>query len=376
MHLADFIIQRMDTILAEWESFAGTCQIRGEKMSPLALRDNAKEILESIATDLRTVQSKDAQAQKSMGRAPVVPHSPVTAAQTHAVLRAKSGFDVKQLVSEYRALRATVSRLWLDSVHPESAETQDLVRFHEAIDQAVAESVDFFDEQMEQARDLLLGTLGHDLCSPLQAIKMTAAYLQEIKAGPEVSRAASLLDRSADSIQGLFTNLVDFSRTRLGLGISIDCKNVDLESLIRDEISKIRRIHPDEPIELQSSGNLRGYWDDHRLRQLFCKLVANAIRYGEKGKPVRIVVDGEEPEVAIKVSNHGPMIEPSALERIFEPLERLSHETSPCDGSLGLGLFLAREIVIAHGGSISAKSVPTETVFSVSLPRQTANMAS
>jgi len=375
MHLADFIIQEMETILVGWESFAGTCTTPGAKLSPPALRDHGKQILEAIASDLRAfqtdqVQTDQARARKPKRRAPVVQNAPGTAPQVHADLREKSGFDITQLVSEYQALRSSVSHLWLKACHPGTAGIEELVRFHEAIDQAVAESVEFFDDKIEQDRHLLLGTLGHDLCAPLQAIKLTAAYLQGLKAGPEISRAASLVDRSAESIQSLLNDLVDFSRTRVGLGISIKCTGVDLKTLFQDEVEMLRRAHPDQTLELQFSGDLHGRWDGRRLQQLLNKLVINAIAYGEKGKPVHIVVTGDDAELSIEVLNQGPVIEPLILERIFEPRARVSQESSPCDGSLGLGLFIAREIAKSHGGSICARSCPAETVFSVRLPRQ------
>ena len=122
--------------------------------------------------------------------------APETAAETHAVLRAKSGFDINQLVAEYRALRASVLRLWIDACQPDDPGLEDIVRFNEAIDQAIAESIGFFSAQVDQARNLLLGMLGHDMRSPLNTIQMTASYLAALNAGDEVSEAASRLIRS------------------------------------------------------------------------------------------------------------------------------------------------------------------------------------
>lgn len=96
--------------------------------------------------------------------------APETAAQTHATLRAKGGFDINQMVSEYRALRAAVLRLWMDACRPNAPDLDDLIRFNEAIDQAITESVRFFNTQVEQARDLLLGMLGHDMRTPLSTV--------------------------------------------------------------------------------------------------------------------------------------------------------------------------------------------------------------
>lgn len=196
MRLAAFITDNMKTILSNWEAFAATQLPAAESMTPLALRDHAKQILEAIVKDLSTPQTRKAQADKSMGQAPRQLDAPETAAETHAVLRARSDFDINQLAAEYRALRASVLRLWLDACKPQQPDLEDLMRFNEAIDQALAESINFFSMQVDQARNLLLGMVGHDLRNPLQAIQLTSNYLSALNAGEDVSRAAARLINS------------------------------------------------------------------------------------------------------------------------------------------------------------------------------------
>ena len=165
MGLAEFILQNMEGILVRWEAFAATRLPAAAKMAPLALRDHARQILEAVVNDLRTPQTRKAQADKSMGLAPIIISAPETAAETHAILRARSGFDINQLAAEYRALRASVLELWTDSCGPNNIPMDDLIRFNEAIDQAVAESISFFIAKVEESRNLLLGMLGHDMYS-------------------------------------------------------------------------------------------------------------------------------------------------------------------------------------------------------------------
>src|SRR5689334_12139315 len=156
MRLADYIERNLGQIVGLWEEFAATIVPAAQQMRPLELRDHAEEILRACVTDLRTPQTREAQSAKSRGLAPTLPDAPETAAQTHAILRAKHGFDIEQLASEYRALRASVLRLWLDA-HPADASTlDDVIRFNEAIDQALAESIGFFRHQVERTRNLLL----------------------------------------------------------------------------------------------------------------------------------------------------------------------------------------------------------------------------
>ena len=149
MRLAEFILARLEPILVEWEAFAATLLPVAAHLDREALRDHAKAMLEAIATDLSQEQSSEAQELKSKGLAPRIDGAPTTAAQSHATLRARDGFDVNQMTSEYRALRASVLRLWLAECTPVAQDLQDIIRFNEAIDQALAESVRDFSLAVE-----------------------------------------------------------------------------------------------------------------------------------------------------------------------------------------------------------------------------------
>ncbi|HYQ92687.1 MAG TPA: sensor histidine kinase, partial [Candidatus Competibacteraceae bacterium] len=305
MRLADFILSNMETILAEWEAFAATLLPAARMMATPALRDHAPQILEAIAKDLSTPQTKEAQAAKSMGRAPKLMGASETAAQTHAILRARSGFDINQLAAEYRALRASIIRLWMNECQREDLDLEDLIRFNEAIDQALGESIEFFSEQVDRARNLLLGMLGHDMRSPLQAIQMTARYLTALNAGEKVSEAASRLIHSGTRIQSLLDDLVDFNRTRLGLGINIAPTTVNLGTLVANELKQLRALYPGRRLELEVVGDTQGRWDGPRLQQLLGNLVLNALKYGAPDAPVRVAVIGEEADLRLEVRNAG-----------------------------------------------------------------------
>jgi signal transduction histidine kinase len=129
--------------------------------------------------------------------------------------------------------------------------------------------------------------------------------------------------------------------------------------------------NPGRRIELEVDGDVSGVWDINRLNQLVGNLVVNALKYGASSSPVKIALNGLAGEVTFSVHNQGPKIEQSVLAQIFEPLKRgLDHQlVAGSDGSMGLGLYIAREIAIAHHGDISAKSDENETMFTVRLPR-------
>jgi signal transduction histidine kinase len=371
MRLAEFIKRDMEAILNEWETFAAAQLPAAADMDSLALRDHAEQLLRAIVKDIGSPQNDEEREQKSKGRAakPLVARN--TEAQTHALLRAQSGFTISQLAAEYRALRASVLHLWTTASKPSAIDPRDVYRFNEAIDQAVAESVAFFSAQLENERNLFLGMLGHDMRSPLQVIQLTATHLSKLDVGTDVATCAARLSKSARSLKALLDDLLDFNRSKLGLGITISPAAVDLAGAFSAELEQLRVANPGRRIELQVSGDVSGVWDINRLNQLLGNLVVNALKYGASSSPVKIVLNGLAGQVIFSVHNLGPKIEQTALAQIFEPLKRgLEHPpVTDSDGSMGLGLYIAREIAIAHHGDISAESDENETVFMVRLPR-------
>jgi signal transduction histidine kinase len=304
-----------------------------------------------------------------MGLAPAVPNAPHTAAQTHAVLRAESGFDIEQLVSEYRALRASVLSGWMEACLPERPRFTDMLRFNEAIDQALAESIAFFTAHVTRSRNLLLGMLSHDLRSPLHTIRMTARLLGALASGGEVGSAVERLVRSGARMQKLLDDLMDFNRTELGLRIPVTPREVDLGQVCAEELEQIRATYPERAVELDVTGDCRGWWDPDRMQQLLNNLVVNAVHYGEPREAIYVALRGGESDLHLSVANTGKPIDGETLAHIFEPLRRGKNGVAANNSGLGLGLYIASEIAKAHGGQIAADAIANRTVFTVSLPR-------
>lgn len=372
MRLADFIDTRLQEILAEWEAFAATRLPAGSKMDALALRDHAPQILKAISGDLRTLQTAAEQQAKSHGLTPVSVGAPQTAAEVHGMLRAQSGFSLTQLASEYRALRASVLRLWaaVNGSEELANVAEDVMRFNEAVDQAVAESVAFYSREVDRSRQLFLGILGHDLRNPLNAIQMTAKLLTKIRSDELTSKAVQRLLTSGARMESLLDDLLDYNRTTLCGGLQIRPESADLGEVCAKVLDEVRAAAPDQKVLLETSGDLRGVWDAKRLHQALGNLVSNALTHGAASQPVRLRVEGEAQRVIISVANQGPPIPPAKMLAIFDPLRRVSGEFQPASTHLGLGLFITREIVKAHGGEIKVASNEVETVFTVRLPRQ------
>ena len=170
--LPSFIRNNTAEIVSEWEAFARTLVPSADGMSPHALRDHIHQILTFVTLDMASYQTVIEQKQKSRGEKKQT--QPVTAAQTHAAVRFAGGFDIGQMASEYRALRASVLKLWTNTGPAlDAVDIAHMIRFNEAIDQELAESVNFYTNRVAHSRELVVGILGHDLRSPLQAITLS-----------------------------------------------------------------------------------------------------------------------------------------------------------------------------------------------------------
>ena len=373
MRLSQFILSNLESILAEWESFAGSVlpEARFEK---LALRDEGEAMLKTIAQDMETPQTATEQAEKSKGRG--ARSEQESAAEFHAGDRLRLGFNQAQVVSEFRALRASVIRLWINS-SPEIDESalDQLIRFNEGIDQALSESTARFMHQMEKSRDFAVGVLAHDLRNPLQAIVSAAESLQTAE-GPDRAvinaLTATILD-SGKRMSKLIANLLDFTRTRLGQPLPVKRESMDLAPVCRHTVAEFAAAYPERTIRLDCRPHLHGTWDAARLSQMLSNLISNAIEHGAQTTPVTIEARGESQEVEVKVHNEGPPIPASVLPTIFDPLSCPASQVNE-PAHLGVGLFIARQIVEAHAGKMSVTSTEQGgTTFVVRLPRHADN---
>jgi signal transduction histidine kinase len=367
--LPSFIREELEEIVAEWEAFAATLGPAAGAMDSLALRDHAKPMLQAIAKDIETSQSDMEQASKSKGLEPSALHE--TAATIHGILRQTAGFDLRQLVAEFRALRATVLRLWLTKYSEGNSRAYDITRFNEGIDQALAESVESYSSELAKSRDTFLAILGHDLRSPLGAMAGALHILSQPASESQHIAAAAAGKRSVAAMDGMIRDLLDYTRTRLGKGIPITATDGDLEDLCNTCLHEVSLGHPQARITFDSSGDFNGQFDGDRMRQVISNLLNNAVQHGKPYEPVRLNAQGDGQGFTLKVTNQGVPIPPEKLEAIFDPLIQVAAEGSGSSvTNLGLGLYIARQIVQAHGGTISAmSSADAGTTFTVKLPR-------
>jgi signal transduction histidine kinase len=371
MRLAQFITANSKRIVSEWEEFARLHLAAASTMDLPQRRDHIEGMLMSIALDLDTPQTKREQASKATGEDDASVRSD-TAANAHGTDRAATGFSPVDVVSEFRALRASVLRLWSEAKSQFSRDDlAEVTRFNEAIDQQLAESMTRYAHDVEHAKDLFLGVLGHDLRNPLGAIMMSATVMMTSEGPdwPQHKAAARILD-AGTRMDGLIGDLVDFTRTRLGSGIPIVRAEMDLEAICQQAVDEITAFHPRCVVHFKASGELRGNWDSSRIAQALSNLCGNAFQHGSDA-PIDVTLRGERDHVVLSVHNQGRRIPKSRVHDIFDPFKQLDPgSTKPKDArSVGLGLYIVQAIVTAHQGTIDVESNARGTTFTVRLPR-------
>jgi PAS domain S-box-containing protein len=212
----------------------------------------------------------------------------------------------------------------------------------------------------------VLAVVGHDLRNPLSAIHGLAALLRR-RGGDAAPPLLDRLQYSAQRMEGIIRDLLDYANVRRGVGVPMAPRPCDVAEICRAIALECEAAHPGREVRVGGAGSTACTWDPERVAQLLGNLVGNALRHGEQGGVVEVRWSGGEHDVAIAVANRGAPIPPSVVARMFEPFERGGGGGS----GLGLGLFIARQIALAHGGRIDVRSSAEDgTVFTVVLPRR------
>ena len=361
MSLRAFIQSHHQEIIREFASFATTLIPPGAILTESELGEHAEEILTAISNDFEVPQSAGEQFRKSRGVGTA--HTMAASGRLHADVRIEHGFTRKAVLAEFRALRATVLRLYKLSG---GSDLGDVRRFNEAIDEALTESMTRFTARADVFRDQFIGILSHDLRTPLSAITTGAALLAVPEDNPERrARVTATILSSAQRMERMIGDLLDLTQARLAGTLPITRSRTNLQRVCEDVMREVRTAHRNVDLRMDASGDLVGDWDADRLAQVVSNLLGNAIQHGQ-GSPVTLTARDEDDSVTLAVHNGGAPISAEALPFVFEPLARGT--TDNAGHSIGLGLFIARAIVSAHEGQIDVtSSSDAGTTFTVRL---------
>ena len=371
--LSRFISDNMERILQAWEDFARTIEPPALTMDDADLRDHARQMLQAFAADLALPQSEPERAAKSKGLGKRGIDD--TAAETHAEARLLSGYSVVQLVSEYRALRSSVLTLWAAHAgQVEATHMDDVTRFNEAVDQALAESIARYEFMLKQSQNMFLAILGHDLRNPLGTVVTGSSFLmQAVDIPSRYALVATRIFNSAKRMSKLINDLIDFTRTHLGPGIPTRVKQGNLVAVCEEVVNELRTFHAEQHIDLHTPAKLDAIFDDSRIAQVLSNLIGNAIQYGSIDTPITVRLRTVDDHIVITVNNRGKTIAPDKISSIFDPMVRIAASVNADYAertSLGIGLYISREIIHAHEGRVDVASNPADgTTFTVTIPR-------
>jgi signal transduction histidine kinase len=372
MSLPDFIEANLDALVDDWAEFAGQLMHAGHSLTVRELQNSARHMFQRIAVDMRLHQSGAEQEEKSRGEKGGGTVDVTDAALEHADDRLDQGFTLDDVVAEFRALRATVLRRWQESpVDPVTA-LGESIRFNEAIDQILTESIRRYSLRVSETRDRFTGILAHDLRSPLGAITNSAEFLLRYETlSSSGAKSAVSIQRGAARMKRMVDDLLDFARLRLGDTLPINISAQDAGRLCTDAFAEVSASYPQADIDLYLDGDLSCHWDGDRFGQLVINLLVNAIQHGEGA--IQLSARAEGDSVTVSVSNEGKPIPKHLTRRIFDPLTRTYTlpERRGTAAGVGLGLYICRCIAQAHSGTIGVESAGTKTVFTVTLPRCT-----
>jgi signal transduction histidine kinase len=280
------------------------------------------------------------------------------------------GLSPRQFLAEFRALRATIIRLWQREANEiDSVLLEDMIRFNEAVDQVVAEGTVNYSREIDRSRELFLGILGHDLRIPLGAIS-AAAELQLRGGTPEQqTRFSSQILASARRMSHMISDLLELARVRLGAGIIIQRAPTCLRRICKDVAAEMQTIFPTRVFQMDGDNELPGEWDENRLSQVISNLARNAVQHGAANSAVTLSAKSGGDGAEVSVHNEGTPIPRDMIPKLFDSFYRLDEDADRQSDSLGLGLYICKEIIAAHGGTIKVRSSAGEgTTFVIRLP--------
>jgi PAS domain S-box-containing protein len=221
-------------------------------------------------------------------------------------------------------------------------------------------------------RERVMGVLGHDLRNPVSAVLSLSAALAQRGDVPERTKEGLRhIHASAARMEQMIATMLDFTQLRFRGAPPLVLESFDLEHLARAIVDELRAANPSREIALDARGELHGRWDAGRMGQVLSNLVGNALVHGARESQVHVNLTSEPERVAIAVTNRGPTIPREVLGKLFEPFWQGANggQNGAAPRGLGLGLFIAQQIVQAHGGDIAVRSQDEQTTFTVRLPR-------
>ena len=349
--VAEALRRNKDRIVERWEREARAELPALARLSRTALLDHAFELLLGLAA---WIEGDTAQAQRGFE----------ALVQGHALQRLGYAVGLETLMREYGKLRFVIlSELLTEALPPES-----MLLLHEGFDRAISAAIDRYAQRREEVRARFISILGHDLRDPLSTVKISADLLGRGVAGPDEQQPiVARIGRACDRMQRMIEEVLDFARGHLGGGIPANPSLNAMSEICRHVVDEVAGANPERKIEITTRGDLRGAFDRDRVSQAIGNLVGNAIDHTHGSVEVTAFESEDRTQVITTVTSHGVAIPQDVQRRIFDPFARGDDPLSR--RGLGLGLYIAQQIALAHGATIDLTTDEHATTFTIVWPR-------
>ena len=368
------LVAQKDALVEQWSErvLADPEVPEANRLSQPELRDHIPRFIDQLARSLQAHGAQGSVPESGEERGREIGSSGVAVA--HAKQRIAERYTTSAALRELSHFRAVITDLCFREVIVLDHDTAQLL--HASIDAAMSRAACELERaghaalrQEVDVRERFMAILSHDLRDPLGGILIAANMLlgQELNEG-QASNVRRMM-RSAERASRMISAMLDLANARLGGGIPLDKRRADTRDVCQSAIDEAKLRHPERTIQFAPQGNGVGFFDPERLAQAIANLLSNALAYSPPTSAVRIGThEADDARVVIDVHNEGSPIAPNELDRLFDPFRRGAESARTTKG-LGLGLFITREIVAEHGGTIDVTSTASDgTVFRVVLP--------
>jgi signal transduction histidine kinase len=288
-----------------------------------------------------------------------------TLALEHGGERARmTSIDVHGLIHEFQLLRAVLFGVWgkagIVVGHSE------LGRINAAIDDAIRDSISGFIAKETSYREEFFAALTHDLRTPLGTASMAIDLIERTGSVERTNDLIRVVRKQHTLMGQMITDLLDTMSLKAGQEGRLDMAEVELASLAKDVI---RDAELAANLSIQFEGpNVVGHWCRKSLRRAIENLVNNALKYGEKDSPVKVLIEKVDGRVALSVTNFGVQIPHEQIEGLFKMFRRGEQHAAFGTSSWGIGLSYVRSVAERHGGSVIVASNASQTTFVLNIP--------
>lgn len=288
--------------------------------------------------------------------------------QGHALQRLGHGIGLDTLSMEYQVMRSVILTHVLEREAARDV-AGAFVRLNEGVDYAMNQAVQQYTGQRDEIRQRFVGILGHDLRNPLNAIALAAEQIATMPCDePKHRQATDVIRRSADRMNRMVADVIDFTHARIGQGIPAVPTACVMSEIVEEAAGELRLAHPTRTLRVDAEGDTSGTWDRDRVLQVVSNLIGNALQHGRDPVIVRVTEAPNRRSVILRVENSGPRIPPQSLARLFDPFHQGAQHRGPRE-HLGLGLFIVEQVAIAHGARVEVTSDDALTAFQITWPR-------